>query len=273
MHPELRNRRGKLLAQEADRKVYNIVHLIYPLEELRGPVQGLRVLPPHHGRALEAGYNDAIRTLRHPEVAAAADGQRGVFTFDLKTSTAANSDGPTSSVAGSAMKLADVRKRASPCRSTSPAYPPGPYRFYNREFMVITYRTDPEMLRAVVPEPLEVIGDTRQVRVHPHAGSDRLRRLHRDRPGDPGPLHRAARSRKAATHAMYLDDNSPIAGGREIWGFPKKLAHAEGAPRDRHAGRHARTTARCACVTATMGYKHKRRSRRGARGAGQARTS
>ena len=25
-------------------------------------------------------------------------------------------------------------------------------------------------------------------------------------------------------HAMYLDDNSPIAGGREIWGFRKKLA-------------------------------------------------
>ena len=23
---------------------------------------------------------------------------------------------------------------------------------------------------------------------------------------------------------MYLDDNAPIAGGREIWGFPKKLA-------------------------------------------------
>ena len=25
-------------------------------------------------------------------------------------------------------------------------------------------------------------------------------------------------------HAMFLDDNAPIAGGREIWGFPKKLA-------------------------------------------------
>src|SRR4029450_1278632 len=23
---------------------------------------------------------------------------------------------------------------------------------------------------------------------------------------------------------MYLDDESPIAGGRELWGFPKKLA-------------------------------------------------
>lgn len=37
---------------------------------------------------------------------------------------------------------------------TSPAYPRGPYRFINREFLVITYRTDPEKLRAVVPEPL-----------------------------------------------------------------------------------------------------------------------
>src|SRR3546814_1788198 len=25
-------------------------------------------------------------------------------------------------------------------------------------------------------------------------------------------------------HSMYLDDEAPIAGGREIWGFPKKLA-------------------------------------------------
>ena len=37
---------------------------------------------------------------------------------------------------------------------TSPAFPPGPYRFVNREFLIITYRTDPERLRAVVPEPL-----------------------------------------------------------------------------------------------------------------------
>jgi Acetoacetate decarboxylase (ADC) len=32
----------------------------------------------------------------------------------------------------------------------------GPYRFVNREFVVITYRTDPEKLRAVVPEPLQI---------------------------------------------------------------------------------------------------------------------
>ncbi len=27
----------------------------------------------------------------------------------------------------------------------------GPYKFYNREFIVISYRTDPDALRAVVP--------------------------------------------------------------------------------------------------------------------------
>jgi acetoacetate decarboxylase len=37
---------------------------------------------------------------------------------------------------------------------TNPAYPPGPYRFVDREYLVITYRTDPERLRAILPEPL-----------------------------------------------------------------------------------------------------------------------
>jgi acetoacetate decarboxylase len=47
----------------------------------------------------------------------------------------------------------DIRKRAFAMPLTSPAYPPGPYRFVNREYLIITYRTDPERLRAIVPEP------------------------------------------------------------------------------------------------------------------------
>jgi acetoacetate decarboxylase len=38
----------------------------------------------------------------------------------------------------------------------NPAFPPGPYRFVNREYLIVTYRTDPARLRAVVPAPLEV---------------------------------------------------------------------------------------------------------------------
>src|SRR5947208_12080362 len=58
------------------------------------------------------------------------------------------------------MKLSEVRRNAFAMPLNDPAYPPGPYKFYNREFVVITYRTDIDKLRAMVPEPLEVTGDT-----------------------------------------------------------------------------------------------------------------
>ena len=67
----------------------------------------------------------------------------------------------------------EVRERAFAMPLTSPAFPPGPYRFVNREFFIITYRTDPDALRAVIPAPLRVHRPDRQVRIHPHARLDR----------------------------------------------------------------------------------------------------
>ena len=46
------------------------------------------------------------------------------------------------------MKLDEVRKRAFAMPLTSPAFPPGPYRFVDREYLIITYRTDPTALRS-----------------------------------------------------------------------------------------------------------------------------
>src|SRR5262249_19715942 len=57
---------------------------------------------------------------------------------------------------GTIMKEDDVRKRAFAMLLTSPAYPQGPYRFLQREYLIITYRTDPDKLHELVPEPLEV---------------------------------------------------------------------------------------------------------------------
>ena len=57
------------------------------------------------------------------------------------------------------MQLAEVR-RAFAMALNDPAYPPGPYKFYNREFVVISYRSNIDRLREVVPEPLEVASDT-----------------------------------------------------------------------------------------------------------------
>ena len=48
------------------------------------------------------------------------------------------------------MREKEILARAFAMPLTSPAYPPGPYRFVNREYLIITYRTDPAKLGKVV---------------------------------------------------------------------------------------------------------------------------
>ena len=181
----------------------------------------------------QSGYSDMERTLRHPEVLQRPQSADGVFTFDLKTQGRAT-------VGAETMKLADVRKNAFAMPLNNPAYPRGPYHFYNREFVVISYRTDPEILRAVVPEPLEVVGDTVNyefIRMPDSTGFGDYTET-----GQVIPVRfkdaKGEVQEGGYVHAMYLDDNSPIAGGREIWGFPKKLATPKICPRERDAGLH-----------------------------------
>jgi acetoacetate decarboxylase len=53
------------------------------------------------------------------------------------------------------MEMSDVRRAAFAMPLTNPSYPPGPYRFRDREYL-ITYRIDPDALAAMVPKPLEI---------------------------------------------------------------------------------------------------------------------
>jgi acetoacetate decarboxylase len=119
------------------------------------------------------------------------------------------------------MNIADVRKNAFAMPLTSPAYPPGPYRFRNREYMIITYRTDRDKLRAMVPEPLQ-IGDPvvkyEFIRMPDSTGFGDYTET-----GQVVPVTFEGRA-GGYTHCMFLNDHPPIAGGRELWGFPKKLA-------------------------------------------------
>jgi len=74
---------AKLLSSVADHKVYNIVHLIYRSKQYEGQSKDYefsRLAMEEHWRA---GYNDAVRTLRHPEVLERPTNLEGVFTFDL----------------------------------------------------------------------------------------------------------------------------------------------------------------------------------------------
>ena len=74
---------AKLLSSIADKKVYNIVQLIYRSKHYEGHSKDYefsRLTMEEHWRA---GYHDAARTLRHPEVLRAPENPDGVFTFDL----------------------------------------------------------------------------------------------------------------------------------------------------------------------------------------------
>jgi acetoacetate decarboxylase len=58
------------------------------------------------------------------------------------------------------------------------------------------------------------------------------------------------------THCMFLNDEGPIAGGRELWGFPKKLAQPTLRTKvDTLVGTLDYGPLRVA--TGTMGYKHR----------------
>ncbi len=136
---------------------------------------------------------------------------------------------------------------------TSPAFPRGPYRFVDREFMIVTYRTDLDALRAVVPEPLKVTSPIVKyefIRMPDSTGFGDYTESGQVIPvsfdGQEG----------AYVHSMYLNDEAPIAGGRELWGFPKKLAAPSlSVEKDTLLGTLDYGPVRVA--TATMGYKHR----------------
>jgi acetoacetate decarboxylase len=106
----------------------------------------------------------------------------------------------------------------------SPSYPRPPkgYRFLRREYLIIAYKSNPAAIARILPAPLvpdesglvlwecirmpdsEGFGNyTESGIVIPAKFKDELVNY---------------------TAFMCLDDESPISGGREIWGFPKKFA-------------------------------------------------
>ena len=106
----------------------------------------------------------------------------------------------------------------------SPSYPKGPYRFVNREYLLVHYESDPDAIRAMLPEPLEPDGnhvffewmkmpDSQGFGSYEEAGCG-IAALWKGEP---------------CTYVaqMYLDDEAPTTAGREIWGFPKKIGRPE----------------------------------------------
>jgi len=107
--------------------------------------------------------------------------------------------------------------------AASPSYPLGPYRFVDREYFIISYESDPDAVRAAVPEPLTPVPEAvvyyEWIRMPDSSGFGDYT--------ETGVVIPCSFEGKPASFVaqMYLDDEAPIAAGREIWGFPKKFAN------------------------------------------------
>jgi len=107
----------------------------------------------------------------------------------------------------------------------APSYPRGPYRFVNREYFIITYESDADAIRAAVPEPLEPApGNLVAYEFIKMPDSSGFGDYHESGvvipciyKGEPVNF----------TCMMFLDDEPPLTGGREIWGFPKKYGEPD----------------------------------------------
>jgi acetoacetate decarboxylase len=109
--------------------------------------------------------------------------------------------------------------------ASAPSYQRGPFVFRRREYLIITYESFPGAIRQVLPEPLEAapgnlayyewikMPDSSGFGDYQESGSG----VHALWRGEPCNF----------SVQMYLDDEPPIIGGREIWGFPRKY----GTPR------------------------------------------
>ena len=150
------------------------------------------------------------------------------------------------------MNIADILATPS-MPLASPTYPKGPYRFINREFFVITYASDADAIRRLLPEPLMPDGsDTvfyEFARMPDSSGFGNYTQT--------GVVIPCLFEGVAMNHVsqMYLDCEPPISGGREIWGFPQKLGKPTLAiAQDTLTGRLE--YAGQPVVIATMAYKH-----------------
>ncbi|MGE0023193.1 MAG: acetoacetate decarboxylase [Hyphomicrobium sp.] len=143
-----------------------------------------------------------------------------------------------------------------------PSYPKGPYRFVNREYMVISYETDEEIVREQLPEPLEPVERPivhyEWIRMPDSSGFGSYTES-----GMVIPCRLRGEDMNFVAQ-MYLDDDPPIAAGREIWGFPKKYAHPKlEVVKDTLTG--TLEYAGQPVAIGTMGYKHESMSGNGER--------
>ena len=117
------------------------------------------------------------------------------------------------------MKIDDIRRLPS-MPLQSPTFPRGPYRFQDRQYLIIRYRTELAAIRYALPEPLEAVGDNVSIQWL-------------DLPQGEGFGSYSAVSQMIPcrigeklcifVNQMYVDNSPALTAGREVWGYPMKF--------------------------------------------------
>ena len=229
----------QLLHPEADGKVYNVIQLIYRSKDHEGGSKDYEFSRRSMEDHWTAGYHDTVRTLAPSRGAGAAERRRRRLRLRSRGARPDVERRRPSSIfeAGKPMKATEVRERAFAMPLTQPAYPPGPYRFYDREFLIITYRTDREKLRELVPEPLEIVSDLVKfefIRMPNSTGFGDYTEA-----GQVIPVR--LRGQAGQLHALHVPQR-PSADRRRprAVGLSQEARRPDASHGNRHAGRHAR---------------------------------
>lgn len=132
------------------------------------------------------------------------------------------------------------------------SYPKAPNRFIDREYLLISYESEMDAIRAALPEPLEPDGNTVVFEVMKMPDSSGFGSY-----TECGLVIPALFKGEKVNFPlmMFLDDEPPISAGREIWGFPKKYGEPKlEVVHDTLTGTLSYANERVAL--ATMTYKH-----------------
>ena len=103
----------------------------------------------------------------------------------------------------------------------APAYQPPPYHYRGAQAIAVKFETDVDAALDVLPAPLEIIAPaTATLSFHWYPFTtfgpyhEMILRLHARHQGRP----------LTYIQQIFVDTEPPMLAGREIWGFPKKLA-------------------------------------------------
>ena len=118
---------------------------------------------------------------------------------------------------GRAVTVDPLQRVTTPLNA--PAYPMPPYRFTDREYLRILYRSDLDAVRGVVPAPLRVRDPIVRFEVIRMPDSTGLGSYH-----ECGQIAVVEHDGELADYnvGLYVDSVAAIVSGREVAGYPKK---------------------------------------------------